>query len=59
MKRLKRVYFYDEDNNLVTIYSGLNIACKQEGCSKATMSKAINNNVLFRGWTVKFGQSVA
>lgn len=57
--RLKRVYFYDEDNNLVTIYNGLNIACKQEGCSKATMSNSIKNNVLFRGWTVKFGQSVA
>ena len=52
--RLKRVYFYDQENNLVTIYDGLNIACKQEQCSKATMSKCINNNELFRGWIVKY-----
>lgn len=53
--RLKKVYLYDEDNNLVTIYNGLNLACKQEQCSKATMSKCIKNNELFRGWTVKYG----
>ena len=57
--RSKRVYLYDEDNNLVTIYNSLNTACKQEGCSKATMSNCIRNNVLFRGWTVKYSQSVA
>lgn len=52
--RIKKVYLYDEYNNLVTIYSGLNIACKEEQCSKATMSNCIKNNTLFRGWTVRY-----
>lgn len=52
--RIKKVYLYDEYNNLVTIYNGLNIACKEEQCSKATMSNCIKNNTLFRGWTVKY-----
>lgn len=57
--RLKRVYLYDENNNLVTVYSGLNIACKAEGCSKATLSSCIKNGKPFRGWTVSYDQSGA
>lgn len=54
--RLRRVYLYDEDNNLVTIYSGLNIACNAEKCSKATMTRCIKNNESFRGWFVRYDQ---
>jgi hypothetical protein len=56
--RLKKVYFYDEDHNLVMIHNGINIACKAEKCSKATMSRSIKDKVPFRGWIVKYAQSV-
>lgn len=52
--RYKPVYFYDENNNLVTIYKSLNSACRAEKASKSTISNCIKTGDSFRGWTVTY-----
>lgn len=52
--RYKPVYFYDEDNNLVTVYKSLNSACRVEKTSKSTLSNSIKTGNPFRGWTVTY-----
>jgi len=52
--RYKPVYFYDEANNLVTMYESLNRTCRAEGANKNHMLDCINTPRLFRGWVVTY-----
>ena len=54
LNRYKPVYFYDEDNNLVTVYKSLNSACRAEKTSKSTLSNSIKTGNPFRRWTVTY-----
>jgi group I intron endonuclease len=52
--RKKPVYFYDDYNNLVTIYDSLNATCRGENCNKTATNllNCIKTGKLFRGWLV-------
>jgi len=52
--RYKPVYFYDEADNLITMYESLNATCRAEGANKNNMIDCIKTPRLFRGWQVTY-----
>ena len=50
--RKKPVYFYDDYNNLVSIYDSLNATYRGENCNKTNLLNCIKTGKLFRGWLV-------
>jgi group I intron endonuclease len=52
--RKKPVYFYDEMNNLVTMYESFSEARKQEKCRSNTLLACINEGKLFKGFKVTY-----
>lgn len=52
--RYKPVYFYDDMNNLVTMYESFNEARRQEKCNEKTLRTSIKEKKLFRGFRVTY-----
>lgn len=52
--RFNPVYFYDEMNNLVTMYESFNETRRKEKCSANTLLNCIKENKLFRGYKVTY-----
>lgn len=52
--RYKPVYFYDEANNLVSMFSSLNAASKAEKANKNHLINCIKTGKLFRGWLITY-----
>jgi group I intron endonuclease len=52
--RYKPVYFYDDANNLITMYPSLNATCKAEQAQKNNMVSCIRTGRLFRGYHVTY-----
>nr|QKS32170.1 GIY-YIG endonuclease [Sphaerobolus stellatus] len=52
--RYKPVYFYDEMNNLITMYESFNEARRQEKCRANDLLSCIKEGTLFRGFIVTY-----
>jgi group I intron endonuclease len=52
--RFKPVYFYDEMNNLITIYESFSEARRQEKCRSNTLLSCIKEGKLFKGFKVSY-----
>jgi hypothetical protein len=54
LHRLKPVYFYDDMNNLVTIYESFNEARRKEKCRANKLLLCIKEGLLFKGFKVSY-----
>jgi len=57
LHRFKPVYFYDEMNNLVTVYESFNDARRQEKCRANNLLSCIKEGILFKGYKVTYEES--
>lgn len=54
LHRFKPVYFYDDMNNLVTIYESFNEARRKEKCRANNLLLCIKEGLLFKGFKVSY-----